>query len=121
MVVAPGLVPWAGAALMSLAQMENVLYGHNILICSPYRHIFWNSSRDIFSTSQEEEAMVQQALREALWRSCCPTRTAVRFRSRESLQHFADAPMVSPFLYFCQYSPIEEAENGAGGPQPNNI
>ena len=119
MVIAPGLVPWAGDALMSLATLENVLYSHKILFCSPYRHIFWNASRDIFSTTREEEAMVQQALKEALWRACCPSRRAVRFRSRESIQHFAEAPMVSPFLYFCHYSPIEEASNdGARGPQP---
>ena len=117
MVIAPGLVPWAGDALMSLAKLENVLYGYKILFCSPYRHIFWNASRDILSTTREEEAIVKQALKEALWRACCPSRRFWRFRSREHIQHFAEAPMVSPFLYFCHYSPIEEASNdGARGP-----
>ena len=117
MVIAPGLVLGQEHALMSLATHENVLLGHKILFCSPYRHVFANISHEILTTTQEEEEIIKQALKEALWRACCPSRRFWRFRSRESIQHFAEAPMVSPFLYFCHYSPIEEASNdGARGP-----
>ena len=117
MVIAPGMVLGQEHALMSLAEHENVLLGQKILFCSPYRLVFANISHETLTTTREEEEMVKRALNEALWRACCPSRRFTRFRSRENIQHFAEAPMMSPFNYFCHYSPIEETSNdGARGP-----
>ena len=118
MVIAPGMVMGQEQALMSLAKHEDTLFDQRIIFCSPYRHLFANIANETLLTTREEEETVQQALHESLWRACCPSRMFKKFRSREHIQHFAETPMMSPFNYFCQYTPIEETSNeGARGPQ----
>ena len=118
MIIAPGMVMGQEQALMSLAEHEDTLFGQRIIFCSPYRHLFANIANDTLLTTQEQEETVERALHESLWRACCPSRRFKKFRSREHIQHFAETPMMSPFNYFCHYTPIEETSNeGARGPQ----
>ena len=116
-VVAPGMVSGCGAALQRLAEYENSLLANNILTCSAYWHIYGGVRQDPWTMSPQENATLNLAIHEAIWRVHCPGRCTVEYRSREKLENYAHASYLIKPHYFCVYRPIKEPEERTRGPR----
>ena len=116
-VVSPGMVKGCGSALQRLAEHEPSLLANNILTCSAYRHIVGGVREDPWTMRPVENATLNLAVHEAIWRVHCPGRHTIEYRSRERLENYAHASYLTKPHYFCVYRLIQEPEEKTRGPR----